>query len=119
MASAKDSRQLPLFPAEIERLFRQIPEVGQQADIRYFGTRARSALNGPQATGMPFWSINPYVGCAFGCAYCYARYAHRYAMERHATDDRMDDGLREDAASMPFWLAFERRIFVKQNTPEK
>lgn len=39
-------------------------------------------------------------------------------MERYATGDRLDDGLREDAESMPFWLAFERRIFVKQNVPD-
>ena len=56
--------------------------VGEQKDIRYYGTIARTVLNGPETTGMGFWSINPYVGCAFGCAYCYARYAHRYTAER-------------------------------------
>ena len=46
------------------------PLLGEQKDIRYFGTDPRSLLNSPTATGMSFWSINPYVGCAFGCAYC-------------------------------------------------
>ena len=67
---------------------------------------------------MGFWSINPYVGCAFGCAYCYARYAHRYVLERSAVANPEHDGLRTDLKSMPPWLAFERRIFVKENAAE-
>ena len=82
--------------------------VGEQADITYIEGRARTALNDPAATGMGYWSINPYVGCAFGCAYCYARYAHRYKMAR-----AVDAGASPDA--LPPWLAFERRIFVKSN----
>jgi DNA repair photolyase len=31
---------------------------------------------------MPFWSLNPYVGCEFGCSYCYARKTHEWVMER-------------------------------------
>ncbi|MGI8509630.1 MAG: hypothetical protein ACR2MQ_09920, partial [Gemmatimonadaceae bacterium] len=91
MPAPSKLRQLPLFPPEIERLMGQIPEVGEQGDIQYFATRARTVLNGPGTTGMSFWSVNPYVGCAFGCTYCYARYAHRYTMERAATADRLED----------------------------
>jgi hypothetical protein len=40
--------------------------IGEQKDISYFGTNPRSVLNGPATTGMGFWSINPYVGCACG-----------------------------------------------------
>ena len=90
------------------------PLLGEQKDIRYFGTDPRSLLNSPTATGMPFWSINPYVGCAFGCAYCYARYAHRYVAERLATSDAAGDVVREELGELPPWLAFERRIFVKR-----
>lgn len=97
---------------------RQLPELGEQGDIRYFATRASNILNGPAATGMSFWSLNPYVGCAFGCTYCYARYAHRYTMERGATADRLVQGLAADFEQMLPWLAFERRIFVKANAPE-
>src|SRR5512134_931856 len=56
-------------------------------DERLRGTRFvalanRTILNAPDQTGMNFWSLNPYVGCEFGCTYCYARYAHRYVVER-------------------------------------
>jgi DNA repair photolyase len=67
---------------------------------------------------MGFWSINPYVGCAFGCAYCYARYAHRYALERAATANPEHRGLQTDVETLPPWLAFERRIFVKENAAD-
>lgn len=95
-----------------------MPALGDQGDIQYFGTRSRSALNPPAATGMSFWSVNPYVGCAFGCTYCYARYAHRYAMMRGVDGDRLDDGLATAVEEMPPWLAFERRILVKRNLPD-
>jgi DNA repair photolyase len=118
MPPSPSYRQLSLFPKEIERSINQLRTLGTQADIRYVAIHAKQVLNGPEVTGMGFWSINPYVGCAFGCAYCYARYAHRYVMERHATADRLDDQLASDMERMPPWLAFERRIFVKQNAAD-
>ncbi|HYD53185.1 MAG TPA: radical SAM protein [Gemmatimonadaceae bacterium] len=105
----------------------RLPLVGEQADIRYLASAARNVLNGPEVTGMGFWSINPYVGCAFGCAYCYARFTHRYVMERVRDGFRLPasgfqqagSGEREaDGGVMPPWLAFERRIVVKLNAPE-
>jgi len=114
----RSPRQLPLFPSEVDRSFDLLPGIGRQGDIQYFATHARSVLNGPNVTGMDYWTINPYTGCAFGCTYCYARYAHRYVMERGATADRLEDGLATDFTAMPPWLAFERRIFVKRNAPE-
>lgn len=89
------------------------PMIGEQSDIRYFGSDPRSVLNSPATTGMGFWSINPYVGCAFGCAYCYARYAHRY-VARRLTDATDSPAITAELASLPPWLAFERRIFVKR-----
>jgi DNA repair photolyase len=107
-----------LFGEEYERNSRLLPLVGEQKDIRYYSNFAKNVLNGPETTGMGFWSINPYVGCAFGCAYCYARYTHRYVMERASDGDKMENALTERYEAMPPWLAFERNIFVKQNAPD-
>ena len=96
---------------------RRLPVIGEQRDISYFGSSARTVLDAPEATGMEFWSLNPYTGCAIGCAYCYARFAHRYAVER-VTASAADVSLRQDLADLPPWLAFERRILVKENAAE-
>jgi len=69
-----------------------------------------SILNAPQQTGMRFWSLNPYVGCEFGCSYCFARYVHRYVVERSAGRGAPPAGDAGDA--------FERLIFVKSEAPD-
>ncbi|HZI41306.1 MAG TPA: radical SAM protein [Gemmatimonadaceae bacterium] len=94
-----------------------LPTIGEQKDIRYHAARARGLLNGPESTGMDYWSINPYVGCAFGCTYCYARYAHRYALDRALAGRSPADRLREEIESMPPWLAFERHVLIKEDAP--
>ncbi len=114
----KSEEQSALFGEAFERESRMLPVIGEQKDIRYYRQYSKSVLNGPETTGMGFWSINPYVGCAFGCAYCYARYTHGYVMERAAGEDRMENVLAERYEAMPPWLAFERNIFVKHNAPE-
>jgi DNA repair photolyase len=92
-----------------------------QGDITYVAAPSRSVLNGPGTTGMGYWSVNPYVGCALGCTYCYARYAHRYASERAAADVEDAGGTATatggDDAPLPAWLAFERRVLVKRDAP--
>lgn len=72
----------------------------------------KSVLNSPLQTGMDFWSVNPYVGCEFGCTYCYARFAHQYVVER--TEARGGAPLPGD------WTAedFEKRIFVKSDAAD-
>ena len=106
-------QELPL-PTSAPRS-RVLPTIGEQNDIRYHAARARGLLNDPEATGMEYWSINPYVGCAFGCTYCYARYAHRYALDRALSGT--DDELRAEIEAIPFWLAFERHVLVKKDAP--
>jgi DNA repair photolyase len=87
-------------------------------DERLRGTKfvtmqSRTALNSPVQTGMDFWSINPYVGCEFGCTYCYARYAHRYVVERAHDAGKLTDQEFTDFRGANGWEAFENRIFVK------
>ena len=110
--------QETLFLSDAMQPATRYPVVGTQKDIRYYGSNAKGVLNSPESTGMNFWSINPYIGCAFGCAYCYARYAHRYVMERAAATAPTEAPLADDRAELPPWLAFERRIFVKRNAAE-
>jgi DNA repair photolyase len=60
-------------------------------DVDYREEPCRSALN--RVRGMPFeWSLNPYMGCAHRCTFCYVR-----AFERRAdrpSDDRYGRSIR-------------------------
>jgi DNA repair photolyase len=82
---------------------------------KFIGLSVRSVLNTPASTGMDFWSINPYVGCEFGCTYCYARDTHRWAMERSKKeDDVASDRLSaRPPVRLPPEEAFEKEILVK------
>src|SRR6478736_1825155 len=93
----------------------------------------RSVLNSPASTRMPFWSINPYVGCEFGCTYCYARDTHRWVVERATSrtggkvaSDGSDNITPEEPSGPsnlpPYHLsdlppeeAFEKEILVKSD----
>jgi DNA repair photolyase len=82
----------------------------------------RQVLNSPATTHMPFWSLNPYVGCEFGCSYCYARKTHEWVMERaHGGADAQAEAA-EPGAGAPVGpsahAAFEQSILVKQDAAE-
>ena len=88
-------------------------------DERLRGTRfvsltPKRVLNPPSATGMDYWSLNPYVGCEFGCSYCYARYTHKYVVERAHDAGKLNDAEFADYRGAQGWEAFEKRIFVKE-----
>jgi DNA repair photolyase len=76
---------------------------------RFIGLPVSSVLNTPASTGMDFWSINPYVGCEFGCTYCYARDTHRWTMERRGSGA---------AGQLSPEEAFEKEILVKTDVAQ-
>jgi len=113
----------------------------RQRGTRFIQWPVKSVLNTPASTGMGFWSINPYVGCEFGCTYCYARDTHRYATERATATPPspfMERGPGGEVSPSPFmergpggevergpggeapWTPddFERRILVKAGAHE-
>jgi DNA repair photolyase len=66
--------------------------------IAYREEPCKSALN--RVTGMPFgWSLNPYMGCAHRCTFCYVRAfelrADRPSDERYGTSIRVKTNVAE------------------------
>jgi DNA repair photolyase len=121
---------LPSFPASpLPRL----PILDERSrGTRFIGLQVNSVLNTPASTGMGFWSLNPYVGCEFGCTYCYARDTHRWVLERAV---RRKDGKAVESAetsenrapnnlppyrltALPPEEAFEKEILVKAEVAE-
>jgi DNA repair photolyase len=108
---------LPLPAMRLGRLRMTLPVL----DIRSRGTEflerpVHSLLNPPESTGLGFWSLNPYVGCEFGCAYCYARFAHDFGVQRAVAKGILPDQTRDRLAAVAHpWQTFERVIFVKRD----
>jgi len=110
---SKLAEQLPLLPVGPSG---RLPVLDhRQRGTDFIGLNVRSVLNSPASTGMRFWSLNPYVGCEFGCSYCYARDTHKWVTER--SDSRtggQSDSLSDSQTVSPSDL-FEHRIYVKSD----
>ncbi len=77
--------QLPLLTnAPPRRPAAPLPILDERAarGATFHEVPVKAILNSPATTGMGFWSLNPYVGCEFGCTYCYARETHKWVMEK-------------------------------------
>ena len=117
---------LPGLPKATSRF---LPVLDQrQRGTEFLELPVRSVLNSPATTHMGFWSLNPYVGCEFGCSYCYARDTHRWTMDR-ADGNRTDRADRTDRAAKAVGAVgavgavdplddFEKRILVKAGAAE-
>ncbi|HZE95003.1 MAG TPA: hypothetical protein VEZ49_09865, partial [Gemmatimonadales bacterium] len=106
--------QLPLLPPVSPSAPRPVVLDERLRGTRFVSLAPKRVLNPPSATGMDYWSLNPYVGCEFGCSYCYARYTHRYVVERAHDAGKLSDAEFADYRGAHGWEAFERRIFVKE-----
>src|SRR6266850_257650 len=79
----KAGKQMDLLPTLPTYPLTRLPLLDERnRGTKFIELSVSSVLNTPASTGMGFWSINPYVGCEFGCTYCYARDTHRWAVER-------------------------------------
>lgn len=74
----------------------EVPELG----LTLYEDQSRSIVSVNDSPDLDFrFSVNPYRGCAHGCAYCYARPSHEFLGFGSGAD-------------------FERRILVKPRAPE-
>ena len=108
--SADQLSLLPRLPAS------PLPVLDQrERGARFIEWEVRSVLNTPETTRMGYWSINPYVGCEFGCSYCYARETHRYALERadNRTNGQAFSFPPSRRPAVPPFESFEKDILVK------
>src|ERR1043166_2101012 len=86
---ASNTRRSAQLPLPLEAPPRALPVLDErERGARFLELPVRRVLTPPATPHTPLWSLNPYVGCEFGCSYCYARKTHEWVMER--TEGRND-----------------------------
>ncbi|HKH83752.1 MAG TPA: radical SAM protein [Gemmatimonadales bacterium] len=134
---AEGTDQIDLLPTLPAYPPTRLPILDERSrGTKFMELAVSSVLNTPASTHMDFWSINPYVGCEFGCMYCYARDTHRWTMERAigpnggtpAREGVNDTGIEMGShptpippyrrSSLPPEEAFEKEILVKSDVAE-
>lgn len=90
---------------------RTLPVLQRRGDAVFYELPAQKLVT--QGSGMMtgMLTVNPYVGCEFSCAYCYAPYAHGWLMERLEAAGRLSP-----EPGTP--TAFDRAIFVKRSADD-
>jgi DNA repair photolyase len=114
----RPGKQLTLLPSISDDAGTRLPVLDQRArGTRFIELSVRSVLNSPASTHMGFWSINPYVGCEFGCTYCYARDTHKWTVERAVgrKGGKNDTVPPYRPSALPPEEAFEKEILVKSD----
>jgi DNA repair photolyase len=117
------STLFPILPAGttgtalsgIARLAAQATHAADGHLITFRALKTRSILNRSVSKRQLSiaYSINPYRGCEFACRYCYARYTHEFLQP--APIDTPPIGTH-DIPQQPWALAFEREIYLKENS---
>ncbi len=106
-----------LWLGEVRVMDRSFPVLERRLrGTRFLSQQVHSVLNSPESTGIGCWSLNPYVGCEFGCSYCYARFAHRYLLERARDRGRLSPEEFGEFRGRGGYEGFERHIFVKDRS---
>lgn len=86
-------------PNPFESRHRDLLEPAPPVRLELYEDATREILSRNDSPDLPFrWSLNPYRGCAHGCAYCYARPTHEYWGFGAGTD-------------------FDSKIIVKRDAP--
>ncbi len=86
-------------PNPFESRHRDLLEPAPPVRVELYEDATREILSRNDSPDLPFrWSLNPYRGCAHGCAYCYARPTHEYWGFGAGTD-------------------FDSKIIVKRDAP--